>query len=124
MRPFILLLAVLSTTIACKTGAKLAKTDPFIGNWTMEVSGTPEGTITSDLMVTKEGDIYKAVLKSHAGTVNSKNVTVVDQQMTMEAYIDSYDFDMTMIVTLDESKSKFSGSINNMFDVTGTRVTQ
>lgn len=50
--------------------------DPYAGTWEYEVTDTPNGDVTGDLIITKEGDSYKAKLSSELGEAPINNLSL------------------------------------------------
>ncbi|MDH3649055.1 MAG: hypothetical protein OEQ53_05190 [Saprospiraceae bacterium] len=81
--------------------------DPVAGTWDYEVSGTPDGTVSGQMVIMKEGDSYKAKLTNDMGEAPIDNL-VIDSN----ALNGSFDFQgFQLDISGDFEGEAFNGEI-------------
>ena len=110
---------MLALATACKGTKKMAYTPA--GTWDYKVADTPQGDVTGQLIVAKEGDNYKATLKGAVGTIELDDVEIVDNKLSATMDYQGYTLDVSGTFE-GESFTGEVGMQSNSFPMTATRV--
>ncbi len=110
--------------ISCNMG-KRATTgtppmDPYAGTWDYVVTGTPDGEIKGELVISMDSDQYTAMMKSAAGTLDINDVVITDNKMTGNFSYQGYTVDLSGMF----SGAKFDGEVSvdyNAFPMTAVK---
>jgi hypothetical protein len=128
MKKVLLLMLVLMTAVSAfaQSDDKSGKTGEefFLGKWELLVEGLPTGDAKMLLVVekTEEGK-YKGTIGGTDGSATSPLTKVVIEPTTMTVNFSGQGFDVPLY--LDKEKDgTVSGSMNDMFDVTGKRFVE
>lgn len=118
-----LFVAVLFLSISCGSSKGIAKkADPFIGNWEMQITNTPQGDINNTLLITKNEDgTYKGVMASEMGTMDLNDVKIIESKLTSSFVYEGMDFELNG--TFDDKN--FDGEVSGMgssFPTKGTKI--
>lgn len=98
----LIFVSLLFISFSCSSSKKVAKVDPYIGNWKVTVADTPMGTIENTLTIAKNGEgIYTGIMASEAGSMDLKNVAIIESKMTS-----TFDYEGTEF----ELKGNFTGN--------------
>jgi len=124
----LLFISLLFISFSCSSSKSVAKiepkVDPLIGNWTVLVTDTPQGTIENTLTIAKNGEgIYTAILASTAGSMDLNNLVIVDSKMTSTFVYDGMDFELKGDFTANEFVGEVVGMGYN-FAAKGTKVVE
>lgn len=96
----------------------------FLGKWELLVEGLPTGDATMLLVVEKTADgTYKGTIGGTDGSATSPLTKIVIEPKTMTVNFNGQGYDVPLY--LDKEKDgTVSGSMNDMFDVTGKRFVE
>ncbi len=120
----LLFVSLLFISIGCSSSKKVAKVDPYIGNWKVTVADTPMGTIENTLTIAKNGEgIYTGIMASEAGSMDLKNLAIIESKMTSTFDYDGMDFELKGNFTGNEFLGEVVGAGYN-FVAKGTKVVE
>lgn len=122
----VLLIAVLSLN-AQTAGKEKGKTDQtsmeefFVGKWKLLVEGLPTGDAEMLLVIEKKDGKFEGTIGGMNGEDTSKLVKVEIKGKTLNVNFMGGGWDVP--IYLDKEKDgSISGSMNDMFDITGTKI--
>ena len=115
----LMIIAMMAMTTACKGTKKMAYTPA--GTWDYKVANTPQGDVTGKLIITKDGDSYKATLEGSVGTIELDDVEIMDNKLTAKMDYQGYTLDVTGTFEGETYKGEV-GLDYNTFPMTATRV--
>ncbi len=101
--------------------SKVSQNSPA-GAWNYTVKNTPEGNLSGTMNILQNGDGYTGNLSSNAGTVDLSNVTIEDNQLSSNFYMQGTN--IQLIGTF--SGNTFTGSVDaggQSFPIEATRTT-
>jgi hypothetical protein len=117
---FVAFCAVLFFMESC-AASRVAKNSPA-GTWNYTVKNTPDGTLTGTMNIQQNGEGYTGNLSSNDGKVDLNNVTIEDNQLTSNFYIQGTYLELKGAFSGDT----FTGSVDaggQSFPVEATRAT-
>ena len=118
-----LFVAILFLSMSCGSSKGITKkADPFIGNWEMQITNTPQGDINNTLLITRNEDgTYKGVIASEMGTMDLNDVKIIESKLTSSFVYEGMDFELNG--TFDDVN--FDGEVSGMgssFPAKGTKI--
>ncbi|WP_346860846.1 hypothetical protein [uncultured Draconibacterium sp.] len=94
--------------------------DYFVGDWKVEVKGTPNGDATMVMHLERKEGKLTGEMRTE-GTDPAKLTQVDEKEGTITVYYNSMGYDINFSFTkVDENKIK--GSLMEMFEATGERI--
>lgn len=123
MKKVVLMLLVMMMAMSAfaQTASKADKTGEefFLGKWELLVEGLPTGDAKMLLVVEKTADgKYKGTIGGTDGSGISPLTKVVIEPKTMTVNFNGQGFDVPLYLDKDKGET-VTGSMNDMFDVTG-----
>lgn len=107
---------------SCGSSKSAAKVDPYIGEWSVVISDTPQGDVAATMTIKKnEAGEYSGTVNSDMGLINLSNVKIVDSKLSATFVTQDIDFDLTG--TFEDMS--FSGYVSGMgadFKTDGKKV--
>lgn len=125
---FLMMMLVMMTAVSAfaQSDNKADKTGEefFLGKWELLVEGLPTGDAKMLLVVEKTEDgKYKGTIGGTDGSATSPLTKIVIEPKTMTVNFNGQGYDVPMY--LDKEKDgTVTGSMNDMFDVTGKRFVE
>jgi len=120
----ILMTLILFIITGCGPGRIAVKLDPYIGDWNMLIEDTPQGDVSSMLVILKSDDgYYTGSLNSDMGTFELNNLKIIDNKLSAIFYVQDMDFDLIG----NFENNSFNGYVSGMgvdFKANGTKVLQ
>lgn len=96
---------------SCGSSKKAAKVDPYIGDWSIVISDTPQGDVDATMTISKgEDGSYLGALNSDLGEIKLNNLKIAESKLTSTFVTQDMDFDLTG--TFEEML--FSGYVSGM----------
>lgn len=95
----------------------------FIGKWKLLVEGLPQGDATMLLVIEKVDGKYQGTIGGENGEGANKLTKVEINKKTLNVNFMGGGWDIPIYLDQDKDGS-VSGSMNDMFDVTGTKVVE
>ncbi|HEY4785006.1 MAG TPA: hypothetical protein VIH57_03110 [Bacteroidales bacterium] len=95
----------------------------FIGKWKLMVYGLPQGDATMLLVIEKKEGKLVGTLGGENGENTTKLTKVEIKDNTLNVRFMGGGYDVPMYLDKKDDKS-ITGSMNDMFDVTGTKVVE
>lgn len=118
---YVVFCAVLFFFMGGCAASKMAKNNPE-GTWNYTVKNTPDGNLTGTMSIQQNGEGYTGNLSSDAGKVDLNNVTIEDNQLSSNFYIQGTYLELKGAFTGDT----FTGSVDaggQSFPVEAIRAT-
>jgi hypothetical protein len=120
----LLCLAVMFIASSCGSGKTAAKADPFVGEWNLMVSDTPQGDMPITMMIGKdENGAYTGSFSSDAGNNTLNNLKIENNEMSATFVYGDMDFDVTGTFAENLFKGYTSG-MGADFKTEGKKVEQ
>ena len=120
----LLFVSLLFISFSCSSSKKVAKVDPYIGNWKVTVADTPMGTIENTQKKKKNGEgIYTGIMASESGSMDLKNVGIIESKMTSTFDYEGTEFELKGNFTGNEFLGEVVGAGYN-FVAKGTKVVE
>ena len=120
----IMLLAIIlfaGITANAQTAVNTPIEDFFIGKWTLNVTGLPQGDAIMLLIIEKKDGQLCGSLGGEHGESPNKLTKVEIKDKTLNVRFMGGGWDVPMYLDKKDDKS-VTGSMNDMFDVEGTKV--
>jgi len=81
---------------SCGSTKKVVKADPYVGDWSVVISDTPQGDVAATMTITKnEAGEYTGTVNSDMGLINLSNVKIEESKLTSTFVTQDMDFDLT-----------------------------
>ena len=81
---------------SCGSSKSASKVDPYIGEWSMTISDTPQGDVSAIMTISKsEGGSYLGTLNSDLGEIKLNNLKIEESKLTSTFVTQDMDFDLT-----------------------------
>lgn len=81
---------------SCGSSKSVAKIDPYIGEWSIVISDTPQGDVSATMNILKnEAGEYTGTVNSDMGLINLSNVKIVESKLSATFVTQDMDFDLT-----------------------------
>ncbi len=81
---------------SCGSTKKVVKADPYVGEWNLVISGTPQGDVSATMTISKnEAGEYTGIVNSDMGAMNLNNVKIVDSKLSATFVTQDIDFGLT-----------------------------
>ena len=81
---------------SCGSTKKVVKADPYVGDWSVVISDTPQGDLAATMTITKnEAGEYTGTVNSDMGLINLSNVKIEESKLTSTFVTQDMDFDLT-----------------------------
>lgn len=121
MKKYLFVWSVLFLLATTATQAQTG-TAYFAGKWKVLLKGIPNGDATVILSLDKKGESLSGVLTDESGNkvADLNSVTVKGDTLTVFFFAEGHDVDLTLT---KKDKNKVTGTLVNMFEAEGERVT-
>ena len=107
---------------SCGSSKSVAKIDPYVGDWSILISDTPQGDVLATMNILKnEAGEYTGTVNSDMGLINLNNVKILENKLSATFVTQDIDFDLTG--TFEEMV--FTGYVSGMgedFKADGKKV--
>lgn len=81
---------------SCGSTKKVVKADPYVGEWSLVISGTPQGDVSATMTISKnEAGEYTGIVNSDMGAMNLNNVKIVESKLSATFVAQDIDFGLT-----------------------------
>ncbi len=81
---------------SCGTSKSAAKVDPYVGDWSLLIEGTPQGDVSAVMNILKnEAGEYTGTVNSDIGLIDLNNVKIVESRLSATFVTQDMDFDLT-----------------------------
>jgi len=81
---------------SCGSSKSAAKVDPYVGDWSILISDTPQGDVLATMNILKnEAGEYTGTVNSDMGLINLNNVKIIESKLTATFVTQDMDFDLT-----------------------------
>ena len=81
---------------SCGSTKKVVKADPYVGDWSVVISDTPQGDLAATMTITKnEAGEYTGTVNSDMGLIRLSNVKIEESKLTSTFVTQDMDFDLT-----------------------------
>ncbi|MCK0178434.1 hypothetical protein MWU50_03945 [Flavobacteriaceae bacterium S0862] len=81
---------------SCGSSKNAVKVDPYIGEWSVVISDTPQGNVSATMTILKnEAGEYSGTVNSDMGLINLSNVKIVESKLSATFVTQDIDFDLT-----------------------------
>jgi len=81
---------------SCGSSKSAAKVDPYVGDWSILISDTPQGDVLATMNILKnEAGEYTGTVNSDMGLINLNNVKIIESKLTATFITQDMDFDLT-----------------------------
>ncbi|WP_347925625.1 hypothetical protein [Pontimicrobium sp. SW4] len=92
----LLSLIALFLITSCGTSKSAAKADPYVGEWSLVISDTPQGDVSAIMKILKnEVGEYTGTVNSDMGLINLNNIKIVESKISATFVTQDMDFDLT-----------------------------
>ena len=81
---------------SCGSSKSTTKVDPYVGDWSIIISDTPQGDVLATMNILKnEAGEYAGTVNSDMGLINLNNVKIIESKLTATFVTQDMDFDLT-----------------------------
>ena len=81
---------------SCGSTKNIVKVDPYVGDWSMVISDTPQGDVAATMTISKTEDgSYIGVFNSDLGEIKLNNFKIEESKLTSTFVTQDMDFDLT-----------------------------
>ena len=90
------------------------------GIWAFEVENAPYGYEKGEIIITKEGDVFKAVVSGGYGKISGEKVTVDGSKVVFDIYVETVKVEISIDIDGDNFTGKASSG-EGLFKLVGKR---
>lgn len=95
----------------------------FVGKWKVLTVGTPNGDATSIITLERKDGKLTGTMNSEGATESIKFTNVEEKENTVTVYFSASGYDVYMVLE-KKDENHVTGSMMDMFDVSGERVVE